>query len=74
MSHLLLKDPCLIAPLCQPVQSSDSAKANSVANGFQEGCEKADNKISAEPDEILCDTSFCHKPGIQTRFVQKCFQ
>lgn len=63
-------------PSCSfvPVQISDTAKADSIANGFQEGCEKTDNKISAEPDEVLRDSSFCHKPGIQTRFVQKRFQ
>lgn len=72
VSHLLLKDPCLIAPLCQ--SRSLTVLKLTVANGFQEGCKKTDNKISAEPDEILCDSSFCHKPEIQTRFVQKCFQ
>lgn len=63
-------------PYCSfvPVQISDSAKVDTVANGLQEDCEKTDKKISAKPDEILRDSSFCHKPGTQTRFVQKCFQ
>lgn len=57
-----------------PVQITDGAEADTVANGLQEGCEKTDKKISGEPHEILRDPSFCHKPGTQTRFIQQCFQ